>query len=271
MTRPPETVPPGAGEGRPLAGRRIVVTRPRPQAGDLTRRLAELGAEVMEAPAISIHPPDDPAPLESALAGLARFDWVVFTSANGVEEVARRLEAIGAGLAPLSGCRVAAVGPGTRSALERRGVEVEIVPEAYRVDALAEALLALGTLEGVRFLLPRADRANPILPEMLEGAGADVTEVVAYRTVVDPAGAVAVRAALEERGIDWITFTSASTVRSFVAKVGIEAIRGGSPPARIATIGPETSRAARQEGIEVHAEADPHTIDGLVAALIAEA
>lgn len=264
MTHPAAGVP-GGGEGkRPLEGMRVVVTRPRPQAAEITARLVEMGAEVIEAPAISIRPPDDPAPLEAALADLDSFDWVVFTSANGVGEVARRLESIGSGAAALCRCRVAAVGPGTRRALERVGVQVDLVPESYKVEALAEALVARGGIEGVRFLLPRADRANPVLPEVLEREGAIVSQVVAYRTVHEMEEAEAVRAALEAGEIDFITFTSASTVRGFVARIGIDAIRRGSPPARIATIGPETSRAARAEGLDVHLEADPHTIDSLL-------
>lgn len=240
------------------------MTRPRPQAAALVARLVALGAEVIEAPAIAIRPPDDPGPLQDALGRLAEFDWVVFTSANGVEAVAGRLESSGAGLEALSGCRIGAVGPGTRDALEERGVPVELMPDSYRVDALAEKIIEEWNVTGARFLLPRADRANPVLTEVLLRAGAKVTAVVAYRTVTEEKGADGARAALEGRCADYLTFTSASTVRGFAEQVGADAIRRATPPLSVVSIGPETSRAAREAGIDVHLEADPHTIEGLL-------
>ena len=254
----------------PLAGMTIVVTRPRPQADELVRLLEAQGAQVVLAPAISIRPPADPAPLLEALARLETFDWVVFTSANGVDEVARRLEDAGQGMDRLASCEVAAVGPGTRRALERHGATVALMPETYRVETLAEALVARGEVRGLRFLLPRADRASLALTEVLGRAGADVTDVVAYETLQEEGGDEA-RPLLEERRVHYVTFTSASTVRGFLGQVGAAVVRSASPPLRIASIGPETSRQAAEEGLEVHLEAAEHTIPGLVEAILRDA
>lgn len=256
---------------RPLAGRLVVVTRPRRQAPDLAEPLVALGARVLVAPAVSILPPTDPTPLEGALSEIQRYDWIVFTSANGVEEVARRLEAAGRGPEALAAARVAAVGPGTRSALEGRGVSVELVPAVFRVEALVEALVEFESPRGKRFLLPRAEVANRILPKRLREEGGEVTEVVAYRTVPDGEGAAAAREALRRREVSYVTFTSASTARGFVGAVGAHGIREGQPPARIATIGPETSAAVREEGLVVDVEAEDHTVAGLVRALLEDA
>ncbi|MCZ6689980.1 MAG: uroporphyrinogen-III synthase [Planctomycetota bacterium] len=253
----------GSSSDRPLSGQCVVVTRPKRQAAELSEPLASLGARVIEAPAISILPPDDPVPLEDALLHLDRFDWIVFTSINGVEEVIRCL---GAGAASaLATCRLAVVGPGTRSALEQIGVKVEHMPESFRVDTLAHDLSAAA--RGARFLLPRAERANPILPDVLRREGGVVTEVVAYRTVPEEGAADRAREALRQGEVTIITFTSASTVRGFVRQVPGDEIRRASPPPRIATIGPETSAAVREQGLEVHFEADPHTIDGLLSTI----
>ena len=214
---------------RPLSGQCVVVTRPKHQAAELAEPLASLGARVIEAPAISILPPADPGPLEDALRHLDRFDWIVFTSINGVEEVIRRL---GAGAASaLATCRLAVVGPGTRSALERIGVKVEQMPDKFRVDTLADNLSAGGAAREERFLLPRAERANPVLPDVLRREGGVVTEVVAYRTVPEEGAADRAREALRHGEVSIIIFTSASTVRGFVRQVPSDEIRRASPPA----------------------------------------
>jgi uroporphyrinogen III methyltransferase/synthase len=245
----------------PLSGQRIVITRPRHQASKLVQRLEGLGAEVISAPAISIRPPDDPAPLREAIARIREFQWVVFTSANGVDAVLPHLPAFP------EGTKVAAVGPGTRAVLEARGIPVALMPGSYRVQALAEALTAQGDLRGVRFLLPRADRANPVLPEVLRRAGADVREVVAYRTVHEGIDDET-RSIIASGEVDAVTFTSASTVEGFLAQVTPELLLQGGERPRIVTIGPESSRAVRRAGLEVTSEADPHTIDGLVSAVL---
>lgn len=245
----------------PLDGQRILITRPRHQAPKLVDRLEALGAEVISAPAISIRPPEDLAPLRDAIARIREFQWVVFTSANGVDAVLPDLPAFP------DGTRVAAVGPGTRAVLEAHDVPVALMPGSYRVQALAEALVATGDLRGVRFLLPRADRANPVLPELLRKAGAEVCEVIAYRTVHEGIDDET-RSLLADGKVHAITFTSASTVQGFLAQVSRDLILQAGERPRIVTIGPESSRAVRKAGLEVTREADPHTIDGLVSALL---
>ena len=254
---------------RPLEGKVVIVTRPREQAAALVDRLAEAGARAILAPAIAIRPPVDPRPLLDALGRLGEYDWLVFTSARGVEAVSARLGESGRGMDELSGLRIAAVGPGTAAALQARGLPVEIVARPFTVEALADAIVSRVEPRGLRFLLPRAERANPVLPRVLREHGARVTEVAAYGTA-PVEGDDEARAALGAGEADYLTFTSASTVRGFIEAVGAEAIRGAGPRLRVATIGPETSRAARESGIEVHVEAAVHTISGLVAAIVTD-
>lgn len=227
-----------------LTGRRVVVTRPGEDGVRLAGRLAAAGAEPILVPAIAIEFTDPPE-LDAALARLAAFDWVVFTSRNGVEAVFRRTER-------LAGPRIAAIGPATAAALAARGAPADLMPAEYVAEAVLEAL---GHVAGLRILLPRADIARRALADGLRAGGAHVTEVAAYRT----------RAAQTPRpdlsGTDAVTFTSSSTVRGFLA--------GGPVPggAKVVCIGPVTARTARAHGLEVAAVADAYTEDGLIAAL----
>jgi len=255
-------------ERRPLFGRRIVVTRARAQASRLTRRLEALGAEAIEAPAIRIEPPTDPAPLTEAARAAAegRFDWIVFTSANGVDAFFEALAARGLDARALARTRIASIGPATTERLASRGIRADLQPPAYTGAAVAEALGQRADLAGAAVLLPRADIAPPQLAEALAAAGASVTDVAAYRTVPDPEGARAATEALAARQVDWITFTSSSTVRFFVEAVGLDAVRASG--ARLASIGPTTSATLRDLGLEPTVEAAEHTVPGLVAAIL---
>ena len=251
-------------DNRPLSGVRVLVTRAREQASQLAAQLAALGAEPVEAPAIEIAEPDDYAPLDEALRGMNRYRWVVFTSANGVQAVFRRLQAMGKDSRALAHTRIAAVGPGTAAALRERSVEPDLIPDAYLTEAVAEALIRQG-VKDTHILLPRADIATELLAQRLTEAGALLTEVTAYRTVqageLDPE----VAQLLAAGQIDIVTFASASTVRNLVA------LLGGNTAAlarcRIASIGPVTTEAARAAGLSVDIEAVEHTIPGLVAAI----
>jgi uroporphyrinogen III methyltransferase/synthase len=263
-------------ERRPLFGRRILVTRPREQvalgdstrrAGDLADRLEALGAAVLLAPAIRIEPPADPAPLRDAVANLQRFDWIVFTSANAVEAVFTALAEAGLDARALAPVRAAVMGSATAERLARFGVRADLVPETFTTAGLLEAMASGAPLRGARILCPRADVAPKDLVEGLSARGAEVTELTAYRTVADNKGVEVAADALARNAVDWITFTSGSTVRHVVAAVGAEAVRRSR--ARLASIGPSTSRALRQAGLEPHAEAEPHTTDGLAAAIVA--
>ncbi|HEY7820248.1 MAG TPA: uroporphyrinogen-III synthase [Vicinamibacteria bacterium] len=251
-------------ESKPLAGRTILVTRPRGRSASLASALRSLGAEVIEAPAIAIEPPADFGPLDRALSRLPTYDWLVFTSANAVDAVFDRLKEIRPNDSP-STRKVAAVGPATAESLRERGLEADLVPGKFVAEEVFRALLERGEVVERRFLFPAADIARETLPELLRGAGALVEVVVAYRTV--PAGDVLKSASsLVERGdVDLVTFTSASTARSFFARVDPRALEGRT---KTASIGPVTSAALRDLGVSPDVEAERSTTEGLVEAIL---
>lgn len=240
----------------PLAGKRIVVTRPRAQAGALADKLAALGAEPISLPMIEIAPMDDLAPLEAALARLSAYDWVIFTSANAVTVFWERLTR------PLPATvRLATVGPGTARALKRHDASAVFIPEEFVAEALAAGL---ENMAGQRCLLPHAAAAREVLADELRRRGATVDEVALYRTLpaaLDSQG-------LDEwrRGVDAVTFTSASAVLNFARLLGGPPAAGRWPA--IACIGPITAVAAHTAGLPVAVVAGEYTLDGLVAALV---
>jgi uroporphyrinogen III methyltransferase/synthase len=234
----------------PLAGRRIAITRAREQADSLAARLSALGAAVIELPTIEICPPADPAPLDRAIADLPSYDWLIFTSANGVRAFIDRLPDLRA----LRG-KICAIGPATRAAIESLHLKIDLMGEQYVAESLVEAFAA-HDLAGKRILLPRAAVARDIIPVELRKRGAHVDVVEAYRTI-----------APEIRDIpkfDAITFTSSSTVRNFAAAAGAESLAG----AQVVTIGPVTTQTARDLGLTVAAQAEIYTTEGLVQALL---
>jgi len=257
-------------EDRPLFGRRIVVTRAREQAGELAELLEDAGAEPVLVPTIALGPPPDPGALDAAVAQAADYDWIVFTSANGVGAFFASLARQAGDVRALARVRLAAIGPETAAELERRHVRPAVVPAEYRAEGLLAAL-ADADVRGRRFLLPRAAGARPVLPETLAARGASVDEVIAYRAVVPPdADAGALRAALAAGDLDAVTFTSSSTVANFVALAGPDAtarIAATGRPA-IACIGPVTAEAARAAGLPVAVEASPYTVAALFAAVV---
>src|SRR6185369_7753424 len=240
-------------ERLPLFGQRIVVTRDRRQAGELAEPLEELGAEVLLLPVIEIQPPADPEPLERAMLQLHAYDWIIFTSVNGVRSFVNALGDIRSLRA-----KVCAIGPATQAALEALHIKVDRMPTEYVAESLLEAL-ADDDLTDKRILLPRAAVARDLVPVELTRRGAKVDVVEAYRTAVPQDAASRTREVLA-RNPNWITFTSSSTVKNFVALAGAESLQG----IKIASIGPITSATARELGLTVHAEANPHTIPGLV-------
>ncbi|MFO8015345.1 MAG: uroporphyrinogen-III C-methyltransferase [Phycisphaerae bacterium] len=253
-------------ETRPLLGRRILVTRARAQASRLVEPLEALGAEAVEAPAIRIEPPEDRGPLFAAARDAGSFDWIVFTSVNGVDAFFEALAETGGDARALAGVRLATIGPATTERLAGRGLRADLQPATYTGAAVAEALASAADLGGAAVLLPRADLAPPDLADALAAAGARVTEVAAYRTVPDAAGAEAADDDLRERRADWITFTSSSTVRNLVEAAGADVVRASG--AHLASIGPTTSAALREAGLAPTVEAAEHTIPGLVAAIL---
>ncbi|MDQ1382531.1 MAG: uroporphyrinogen methyltransferase / synthase [Actinomycetota bacterium] len=242
-------------EKRPLFGRTVVVTRAREQASELTTRLEGLGATVLELPAIRI------VPLTFAWPDLTRFAWVVFTSANGVDAFFDRgLAPAGLDARALAPVRLAVIGPGTGAALARRGLRADLVPERF----VAESLLDAFPEGSGRVLLARAEVARDVLPDGLARKGYDVEVLPVYGTEPAPARADDL-AGIRAGSVDAITFTSSSTVDNFCDALG-GPIPGPQPT--VVSIGPITSETARARGLRVDVEADPHTIDGLVEALV---
>ena len=256
---------------RPLFGKRIVVTRPREQAVELVEALEQLGATVVEAPTIRIVPPEDYAPLDEASATVGQYDWVIFTSTNGVDYFFQRMQAGPTDTRSLAGVRLCAIGPGTAERLTRHGLKVDLVPVEYCAETVVEALRATGDLTGKKFLLPRADIAREWLADELRKSGASVTEVTAYRTVpveTERNSEPDIFRMLLDKQVDVLTFTSASTVRNFVRLYGVDPIADLLHLVAIASIGPVTAEAAQQCGIRTTIMPAEYTIPGLVRAIV---
>jgi uroporphyrinogen III methyltransferase/synthase len=249
----------------PLAGLRVLVTRARAQASQLTTRLRDFGAGVLEYPTIEIRPLADTSKLDAALGRLGSFAWVVLTSVNGVEAVVSRLNALGRDARAFAGSRVCAIGPATAGALGRSGIRADWVPTQFMSDAIVREFPEQD-LRGAELLLARADIAPPNLAERLRGLGARVTDVAAYLTVSSGESRAHLEHALEAGDVDLITLTSSSTARNLVDALGTrrDLLNGIS----VASIGPVTSRTARELGLRIDVEAAQHTIEGLVAAII---
>jgi uroporphyrinogen III methyltransferase / synthase len=249
-------------ESRPLFGKTILVTRARAQASGFAAQLEALGAEVVQFPTIRITDPTDPEPLRAAVKQVDGYDWIIFTSVNGVERFWKEMRAAGRDARSLAGVHLCAIGPATGAALEMEGIRADVVPTQFVSEAVVEALAAEVELSGTRVLLPRAEVAREALPVLLRARGATVDEVAAYRTDPDARESAQLRERLRAGEIDLITFTSSSTVRNFVEAVGTSIGR-----ARVASIGPITSATARELGLEVAVEAAEYTIPGLVEAI----
>ncbi len=257
---------------RPLFGTRIVVTRSREQAGEFVDRLHDLGATVIEAPSIQIEALGDYDEVDRAIAGIGTYDWLVFTSVNGVDHFMRRALSQVRDIRDLRGPRICAVGPATAERLQRLHLRVDVVPEEDRAEGVIAALLATGSLDGVRMLLPRADIAREMLPDELRRAGAEVDDITAYRTVRAPWGQEGqpdIYRMLLEGEVDIVTFTSASSVRHFVTNVGEDQAADLLRQVAVASIGPVTAEAAQQLGISTRImPAAPYTIDSLADAIV---
>jgi uroporphyrinogen III methyltransferase/synthase len=252
-------------ESRPLFGKTIVVTRTRQQASELSQQLSDLGARVIEAPTIELHEPDEFSGVDESLRSIESFDWVVFTSANGVAFTARRLLEIGLDARAFSGVKVAAIGDATARAIrEKLCLKVDLCPQSFVAEALADALAAAGAIRGGRFLLLRADIARTILRERLEqGGAAEVRDVAIYETRPAAALPAELLEALETKEIHWITFTSSSTASNFVRLLGCS-YREQLANVKVASIGPITSATLRELGLEPTIQADVYNISGLI-------
>ena len=250
-------------EKLPLFGRRIVVTRAAGQAGEFATRLRTLGAEVIEFPTIAAAPPSSFALLDRALDAAASFDWLIFTSARGVDALIARLRTLGRDLRALGPAAIAAIGPATAARLRHYALQVTAMPAEYRAEAIIGAIGA-AQIRGARILLPRAEVAREILPQLLRDHGArEVVVAPVYRTVLpdDPATA-RVRELAAAHAIDLVTFTSSSTVTNFRAMIG------AATALQAAVIGPSTAASAREQGFDVIVAPPSYTVDGLIDAIV---
>ena len=255
-------------EKLPLFGKRIVVTRRTGQAGKFSQRLAELGADVLEVPTIRLTLPTEKDAIIDCLMELNAYDWLVFTSANGVTAFFDLFFKRFHDMRDIGGARIAAVGPATAAKLRELHLQVDLQPEDATAKKLAEAFAKYETIENLKMCLLRAEVANRELPEALEELGAIVDDIAIYKTVAeteDPAGA---GARLLAEGADWVTFTSSSTVEHFHARFDLPKLVKEFPQLKLASIGPETSKTIAALALKPALEAKEHTTDGLVAALL---
>ena len=257
-------------DSRPLFGKRVLVTRPREQAAELVDLLTAYGAESIEAPMIRMAPPEDPDPLLRAAANPEQFDWIVFTSANAVEAFMTALLDGERDVRALKGPRICTSGTATAEKLAAYGIKVDLIPREFRGDAVAAALMAQGPMSGMRVLLPRSDIGREVIGEQLREAGAVVTEVIAYRTILEDAQRDTdpdVYGMLLEGKIDVATFTSPSAIRNFAKIHGADQVSDLLKHTVVATIGPVTADAARQLGVPVTIQPRTYTIPALVDAI----
>jgi uroporphyrinogen III methyltransferase/synthase len=255
-------------EKRPLFGRRIVVTRSREQASELVRQLTELGADVLEIPTIRIKPPQSLVPLREAIGGLGEYDWLVFTSPNGVDAFFREFFSHHKDIREMGPLKIASIGAITAQKLAELHLEVDLQPKEFTTDSLLAEFKKSVSCENLKMLLPRADLADQRLARGLEDLGAIVDDLDAYQTVPDTEDRSGHRARLLSEGADIVTFTSSSTVVNFCSLVDVPALARLYPQMRFVSIGPQTSQAAREKGLEVAMEAKVHTIPGLVDAIL---
>jgi uroporphyrinogen III methyltransferase / synthase len=256
---------------RPLFGKRIVVTRSREQAAELVDLLESLGAEAIEAPMIRIAPPDDYGPLDDAIGQAGSYDWIIFTSANAVDAFMRRLQASARDIRDLKSVKLCAVGSATSARLAKYGLRVDLEPAEYVSESIVPALRESGDLTAKRFLLPRADIGREVVADELRKAGSDVTEVIAYRTVlaeIEREGDPDIYRMLLETRVDAVTFTSASTVKNFVQVFGADQAADLLRNTAVASIGPVTAEAAEQYGITTSIMPKEYTIPALVEAVV---
>jgi uroporphyrinogen III methyltransferase/synthase len=255
-------------EHRPLFGQRVVVTRSRDQASQLSDRLRDLGAETLEIPTIKLEHPTDRQHLVDALLELNSYDWLVFTSPNGVTRFFEYFFKQFHDMRDLGGARIAAVGPGTAARLKEYHLQVDLMPEEALGIKVAAAFQKFETIENLKICLLRAEVANPDLPQALEALGAIVDDVACYRTVPETEDVSGTAARLVQVGADWITFTSGSTVENFHARFDLPKLVQQYPTMRLASIGPETSNTLIELGLKASVEAKEHTIEGLVKAVM---
>ncbi|MEN6622980.1 MAG: uroporphyrinogen-III C-methyltransferase [Smithella sp.] len=250
---------------KPLFGKGIVITRPERQADDLAVLLEREGAEAIHFPAIKIIPPQDWSALDDALNKLETYNWLIFTSANGVQYFFARLLELNKDIRELKGIKICCIGPTTAKQITSRGIKVDLVPEKFIAEGILKSFEAMN-LQGQKILLPRAAEARDILPEGLRKVGADIDVVTAYETVNSGKKKEELEKLIKGNEVDVITFTSSSTITNFLKIMGKDFIL--SPQIKIACIGPVTEAAARKAGLNVDIRQEEYTMDGLVQALV---
>jgi uroporphyrinogen-III synthase len=264
-----------AQKNAPLAGIRVLVGRARQQASALSAELRALGAEAIEIPFIEIHPPSSYKALDAALRKISEYDWLILTSVNGVEALATRMKKLDFDSNKLSHLKIATIGPSTRTASEKMGLKVSVVPPKYMAESVVESLR--GKVEGRRVLLVRAAVARDVIPRELRELGATVDVVEGYETVVPETSKKTLQSVMKDPELrpQVVTFTSSSAVRNFVELLGGRR----HPPqttnplmdgVRLASIGPITSSTLREFGLPVHIEAEEYTIKGLTRAIVTD-
>jgi uroporphyrinogen III methyltransferase/synthase len=256
-------------ENKPLFGKRIVVTRAREQASGFLARLTELGAACIEFPTIQVVPPKNWDALDRAMMRLERYQWLLFTSVNGVKYFFARLEHLGLDMRELNEIKVGAIGPKTAEAVHKKGIRPDLVPDEYRAEAVVDAFREWD-VKGARILLPRAAKAREVLPMELVKMGASVDEIPAYQTVRPDHDKDHVKGMLEKGEIDMVTFTSSSTVTSFVEMLHAEnqQLKEWMAHVAVACIGPITAKTAEEKGLSVSLIPEEYTIEALTNAIV---
>ncbi|MBI3610972.1 MAG: uroporphyrinogen-III C-methyltransferase [Nitrospirae bacterium] len=254
-------------EGRPLFGKRIVVTRARDQAVEFTDLLKLYGADPVEFPTIEVASPESWEALDSAVGRIEEYDWLIFTSVNGVLYFLERLKAAGKDVRSLKGIKICAIGPRTAQEIERMGVRVDLMPDEYVAEAIIDQM-GRQALAGRRVLIPRAAVAREVLPEALTRMGARVDVVAAYRTIRPTRDVEWLRNLLQERQVSVITFTSSSTARNFVEMFGAEKVQALLSGLAVACIGPITAKTVEEYGLTVHIQPKESTIPALARAIV---
>ena len=255
-------------ESRPLFGKTIIVTRSRDQASVFSDQLIELGANVLEYPTINITDPDDFGPLDRELENLGSTDWLIFTSVNGVDAFFNRIFELGRDVRDLTGVKICSIGPSTTERIKGFHVSIDCQPPKYVAESVVEALKKVEEIKGKRFLMPRTDIARSYIPQELEKLGAEVSDIVAYKTVLATDGDNIVLDKLKDGEVDIVTFTSASTVKNFVKIIGEDNLSSFKNNVQFASIGPITNESAKEMDIEISIKAEEYTIPGLVQAIV---
>ncbi len=250
-----------------LRGKRILITRAREQSREFANRLKRFGAEVIELPLIAIVPPLSWKAMDRAIAHLTSYDWILFTSANGVTFFFQRMKEKGKNRRVLSGVNIGAIGPATAQSLIKRGLKVDYIPKEFRAESILKGFKKM-EVKGKQILLARAKQARDVLPEGLKKMGAHVDVVEAYRTVKPKGGTTRLKHLLKNNGVDVITFTSPSTVHHFVDLLKKEDLKKRLRGIVMACIGPVTARTLRTYGLKVHIQPEEYTIPGLTRAIV---